>query len=191
MIEIEKSFSFLKEMMEIPSFMSVLGKYWKGCGVLYFSINLVKEFLLLNWNKINNDDKIILIKSLLNYSIFYEKFSFLKNIHAIQMFLIVLFNICKKGIELNSEYWDKIKSIFRSSEWDVLLLNIFKFLNPFSSSPPNEQEMPSSIFFLVSLPPSEDKVKLEIINLSAKIIKNLYGENTPEEISNFLRLTDF
>jgi hypothetical protein len=77
---------------------------------------------------------------------------------------------------LSHEHFDLVKSLFKDSGWKECLIDIFNALNPFSLS--------SS-----SVSPSEHTT--HILKFTPEAIILLEDENTLEEISNFLKLTNF
>jgi hypothetical protein len=95
-----------------------------------------------------------------------------------------------KGMELPNKYPDLIKSAFKNLKWTELLIKIFTSLNPFSSSSSSSsKQLPSFLSFLLSVPPSEHTAN--IVRLSAITLEKLLGKETPDDIKNYLKLTDF
>jgi hypothetical protein len=77
-----------------------------------------------------------------------------------------------------------IKSLFKNSGWTECLIDIFKALKQFSLS--SWKQLPLFLSFLSSVSPSEDTA--DILKDTSLAIMLLEDENTPEEVSNYLKL---
>jgi hypothetical protein len=80
-----------------------------------------------------------------------------------------------------------IKSLFKDSGWTEYLIDIFNALNP-SSLSSSKQSLPF-FSFLSSVSPSE--ITTSILKDTSKAVMLLEDKNTPQEISNYLKLTVF
>jgi hypothetical protein len=87
----------------------------------------------------------------------------------------------------SDEHFNLIKSLFKDSGWTECLINIFNALNPFSLS--SLKQLPPFLSFLSSVSPSENTAY--ILKSASEAIVLLEDKNTPKEISNYLKLTDF
>jgi flagellin-specific chaperone FliS len=70
-----------------------------------------------------------------------------------------------------------IKSLFKDSGWTINLIDIFNALNPFLLSSSKQ------------LSPFSKNIQ-KILEYTSKSIILVEDENTPEEISNYLKLTN-
>jgi hypothetical protein len=80
-----------------------------------------------------------------------------------------------------------MKSLFKDSGWTKCVIDIFNALNPFSLS--SLKQSPPFLSFLSSVSPCEYTAHILIFTSQAIIL--LEDKNTPEEISNYLKLTIF
>jgi hypothetical protein len=87
----------------------------------------------------------------------------------------------------SDERFNLIKSLFKNSGWTEYLIDIFKALNPFSLS--SWKQLPPFLSFLLFVSPSEDTAG--ILKFTSLAIIILEDKNTSEEISNYLKLTNF
>jgi hypothetical protein len=188
-MEIFNSFHLYKELIKIPHFISIVDVYCRNNINFMFSwIYIGFNLLVLNWDITENNQKISIISSILEcFTDLVNKLNFMNIIHLEELYnsfgVIVM-----KGSELPGEYPDLIKSIFESSGWIELLIDIFNCLNPFSSSS-SSKILPLSLSFLSSICPSEETVR--IVRDVANTLKILLGKKTPNIINKYLKLITF
>jgi hypothetical protein len=192
-VVVSNSFELLKKLMK-SSFSNIILQILNDQRDIYFySISIVLHYFCFNWNEIINEEIISITKSVLYFSLFYVKSpSFQKG--EISFRLIKLGFYCTKflliiGTYKNSsdEHFNLIKSLFKDSGWTECLINIFNALNPFSLS--SSKQLPPFLSFLSSVSPSEHTTN--ILKYTSEIIILVEDENTPEEISNYFKLTNF
>jgi hypothetical protein len=89
----------------------------------------------------------------------------------------------------SDEHFNLIKSLFKNLGWTEYLIDIFRVLNPFSISFSKQQLLPPFLSLLSSVSPSKDIP--DILKCTSEAIILLEDENTPEEISNYFKSTNF
>jgi hypothetical protein len=189
---ISNSFELLKKLMK-SSFSDIVLIFNDDRDMYHFSIVDVLYFLLLNWNKIINEEIVSITKLFLYFTLDYVKSRLFQEMD-ISFCLIKLNTFCFGFLHIieswknsSDEHFNLIKSLFKNSGWTECLIDIFNILNPFSLS--SSKQSPPFLFFLLYISPS--KTTADILKNTSKAILLLEDENIPEEISNYLKLTNF
>jgi hypothetical protein len=193
MVVVLNSFELLKKLME-PSFSDIILRILNDPrDIFHLSTFVIFHYFYLNQNKIINKEIISITKSVLYFSLYYVKSSSfqkgessfcltkLRYYCSAFLYIITLWNIS------SDEHFNLIKSLFKNSGWTKCLIDISNALNPFSLS--SSKQLPPFLSFLSSVSPSEDTA--DILRYTSKAIKLLEDKNTSEEISNYLKLTNF
>jgi hypothetical protein len=186
------SFELLKKIIE-SSFSDIIFLIFDVQRVLFLSTGVVLGYFYSNWNKIINEEIISITKSVLYFSLYYIKSSSFRK-GTTSFCLQILRYYCSRFLFMinswknsSDEHFNLIKSLFKNSGWTECLIDIFKALNPFSLS--SSKQLPPFLSFVSSVSPSE--YTASILKFTSEIIILLKDENTPEEISNYLKLANF
>jgi hypothetical protein len=192
-VVVSNSFELLKKLMESSFSDIVLLTLNDERDIYFLSTNVIKSYFYFNWNGIIYEEIISVTKSLLYFSIYYVKSpSFQKDesficLKKLTSYCSIFFVIIKSWKDLSDEHFNLIKSLFKDSGWTECLIDIFNALNPFSLS--SSKQLPPFLSFLSSVSPSEDTTG--ILEFTSLAIVFLEDENTPKEISNYLKLANF
>jgi hypothetical protein len=187
-IVILNSFELLKKIME-SSFSNAVPLI----PLYLLSTSVMLDYFYSNSNRIINEEIISITKSILYFSVYYVKSSSFPKGNTYFCLTILRYYCLRFFFMINSwknssdKLFNLIKSLFRNSGWTECLINIFKALNPFSLS--SSKQSPPFLSFLSSVSPSENTAN--ILECTSEAIILLEDENTPEEVSNYLKLTNF
>jgi hypothetical protein len=183
----------LKKIMESSFYHIILLILNDQRDICFLSTGIILDYFNFVWNKIINEEIISITKSLLYFSLYYIKSSSFRKGNT-SICLNILIYCCSKFLFIinswknsSDEHFSLIILLFKNSGWTECLIDIFKALNPFSLA--SSKQLPPFLSFLSSVCPSEYTACIPKFASEAIIL--LEGKNTPEEISNYLKLTNF
>jgi hypothetical protein len=180
--EIFSSFDVEKEFVEIPHTVPIM----KLCFVdnlIFRSVCLLGiHIFFFNFEKMGYDEIISLIKSLLEYFMFFMNKLTPKKIRFLIGLMLGVLNECSN---LPEDYFDVIRTYFETTGWVEWLITFFRDLNQLLSSAFSSKCVPFYISEFISLDPNDIYTS---VSKGTKIIRLLCGEDTPNDIKEFITL---